>query len=123
MKKIIAFLLIISIAAMLTGCFDEPLYDVTYPKPVVVEPDEDTAYNINGYKDTKVTSSTTENVSSDDTSSSISNAKYVGNKNSKKLHTAECSYAKRINDENIILFENLEDAKSKGYVSCSRCLG
>lgn len=105
---------------MCCGCDGGPLYDVHYPKPVVVEPDQDTRYTINGYKDTSVTSSKP----SDETTSSDaqdSNEKIIGNRNTKKLHKLECSYVKNLKEENVDIFESLEDALLNGYTQCSRC--
>lgn len=127
MKRFLLLIFVIATFCTLCGCFDEPLYDVHYPKPVIVEPDEETAYNVNGYKDTTVTYSEIDDSSSSSDSSSntsrIYNGKFVGNKNSKKLHTTECSYAKKLKEENVVIFESLDDATLNGYECCSRCLG
>lgn len=120
MRKFLLLLSIISAIIMCCGCDGGPLYDVHYPKPVVVEPDQDTRYTINGYKDTSVTSSKP----SDETTSSDaqdSNEKIIGNRNTKKLHKLECSYVKNLKEENVDIFESLEDALLNGYTQCSRC--
>lgn len=114
MTKICTLLLIFICAVSLVGCDGGPLYDVQYAKPVVVEPDENTAYTINGYKDITVSDDTASNNESEE-------VKFIGNKNSKKLHTAICSYVKNLNEENIEIFESLSDAKTRGYSECSRC--
>lgn len=126
MKKILMIFLILIFSVTFCGCFDEPLYDVNYPKPVIVEPDEDTAYTVNGYKDTTVTTSsdfseTASSVSSNNSSTQY-NGRYIGNKNSKKLHTTNCSYAKKLKEENIVIFETVNDAQAQGYECCSKCL-
>lgn len=128
MKRILLLILIMTTLCTLSGCFDEPLYDVHYPKPVIVEPNEETAYNVNGYKDTTVTyseisESSSSLESSGNSTSGIYNGRFVGNKNSKKLHTTECSYAKKLKDENVVIFESIDEATLNGYVCCSRCLG
>ena len=120
MRKFLLLLSIISAIIMCCGCDGGPLYDVHYPKPVVVEPDQDTRYTINGYKDTSVTSSKP----SDETTSSDaqdSNEKIIGNRNTKKLHKLKCSYVKNLKEENADIFESLEDALLNGYTQCSRC--
>ena len=110
---------------LLCGCTNEALYDVSYPKPVVVLPDENTAYTINGYKDTTV--STQSQNSSSSTNSSIVNSayngKYIGNTNTKKLHKISCSYIKNTSEENIEIFDNVNSAINNGYSVCKRCIG
>ena len=44
---------------------------------------------------------------------------FVGSKNSKKYHYCSCSYAKSINPENLICFNNTEEAEEKGYAQSS----
>ena len=120
MRKFLLLLSIISAIIMCCGCDGGPLYDVHYPKPVVVEPDQDTRYTINGYKDTSVTSSKP----SDETTSSDaqdSNEKIIGNRNTKKLHKLECSSVKNLKEESADIFESSEDALLNGYTQCSRC--
>ena len=46
---------------------------------------------------------------------------FVGSINSNKYHLPDCTWAKRINEENLIWFESAEDAKSKGYIPAN-CL-
>ena len=48
---------------------------------------------------------------------------FVGSKNSNKYHLPGCRYAKRIKPENIVCFSSAEDAKNKGYVPASCCVG
>jgi len=40
---------------------------------------------------------------------------FVGSKNSDMYHYCSCSYAKSINPENLICFNNTEEAEEKGY--------
>ena len=47
---------------------------------------------------------------------------YVASKNSKIFHIIDCSSAKKIKEENIIIFEDYEDASTNGYTPCSKCL-
>jgi micrococcal nuclease len=47
---------------------------------------------------------------------------FVGSSKSNKYHKPSCVSAKRINAANLITFKTAEDAVSKGYSPCSRCL-
>ena len=44
--------------------------------------------------------------------------KFVGSINSNKYHWPDCSFAKRIAEENQIWFSSEEEAKSAGYIRC-----
>lgn len=46
---------------------------------------------------------------------------YIGNSNSKKFHTPDCSSAKKLKDENRVSFKSREEAVSEGYKPCGRC--
>ena len=46
---------------------------------------------------------------------------YIGNSNSKKFHTPDCSYAKKLKDENKVSFKTRDEAVNEGYKSCGRC--
>ena len=46
---------------------------------------------------------------------------YVGNKYSKKFHSADCSYAKKISEDNRVRFASRNDAIYQGYVPCRVC--
>lgn len=47
----------------------------------------------------------------------------VVNKNSKKIHSSTCSYAKNMKEENkaVISSDELQDYLDKGYTICTRC--
>ena len=47
--------------------------------------------------------------------------KYLGHKNSKKLHYPDCRWGKRIKPENQVWFNSREEAIEKGYVPCKVC--
>lgn len=51
------------------------------------------------------------------------NDMFVGSIKSNKYHLPDCSWAKRIKEENVIWFESVEDAKEKGYIPASCCVG
>ncbi len=131
MKKVFALILITNII-LFCGCTDKTLYDVNYPKPVVIQPDEKTAYTINGYKDTTLSSEIQSSSSSayDNSAYEGSNntnstyiGKYLGNINTKKFHKTTCSYIKKTDEANIKIFEDLNAALLDGYSSCKRCIG
>ena len=46
---------------------------------------------------------------------------YIGNKNSKKFHRADCSGAKDMSDKNKVVFETKEEAIKEGYSECKTC--
>ena len=46
---------------------------------------------------------------------------YIGNSNSKKFHTPDCLYAKKLKDENRVSFKSREEAVSEGYAPCGKC--
>ncbi len=46
---------------------------------------------------------------------------YVANKNSELFHHKDCKSVKRINRENIIMFESMEDAKARFFRPCRMC--
>jgi len=54
-------------------------------------------------------------------SNSGSSANYIGNRNSKKFHYADCRYVGEMNPENKVPFATREAAISAGYVPCKVC--
>lgn len=46
---------------------------------------------------------------------------YIGNSNSKKFHTPDCSSAKKLKDENKVSFKTRDEAVNEGYKPCGRC--
>lgn len=50
-----------------------------------------------------------------------SSAPYIGNKNSKKLHYADCSSVDDMKAKNKVEWYSREDAIDAGYVPCKRC--
>ncbi len=53
--------------------------------------------------------------------STANDALFVASKNGTKVYPTECSYAKRIKDENKIFFNNLKEAHELGYEESIRC--
>ena len=45
----------------------------------------------------------------------------VSSKESNIYHKSDCRYIKRIKEENIVIFEDPEDAESNGYIPCKHC--
>ena len=124
MKKLLLLFTLVLIFAILCSCESKPLYDVNYPKPVIVEPDEDTAYNINGYKDTTFSAPITSQIqdTTEHTPSTVYQGKYIGNINSKKFHKSDCTYVKNMKEENAVIFESYNAAINNGYKRCTKCL-
>jgi len=50
-----------------------------------------------------------------------SNAPYIGNKNSKKLHYADCPSVDDMKDKNKVEFYTRDEAINQGYNPCGRC--
>ena len=48
-------------------------------------------------------------------------ARYIGNKNSKKLHIETCSSLPK--EENRVIFDSYDEAIEEGYTPCSSCMG
>jgi hypothetical protein len=46
---------------------------------------------------------------------------YVGSKTSKKYHNCDCTWAKKISQQNLACFKDIEEAESSGYVPCKVC--
>ena len=116
MKKYFIILFVSAVSLFLCSC--ELKLTKDYPKPVIILPDDEAANTVNGYKTEKPITESYDATSSDDEMVKI---KYIGNKNSKKYHTATCRYAKNLKEENMVIFETLEQATLSGYIPCSIC--
>lgn len=82
----------------------------------------------NGYRNPEF--SVSENSSSSSTSKHENSSssptlhdRYIASKNSNRYHISSCSSAKKIKEENIIIFEDVNEASANGYTPCSICLG
>jgi competence protein ComEC len=51
----------------------------------------------------------------------VANAHFVGSKNSDKYHNPDCSQAKKISPQNLVVFEDAEAAAKAGYIPCKVC--
>ncbi len=139
MKKLLICLVLIPII-LLCGCgSSEQIVNSNFSISLPTNSTEETA---NGYKNpdstssTKTSSKTTETSSKSTTTSSKSSSnnkenssnsptltsKYFGSKNSNVFHIPDCSSAKKIKEENLIIFENVTEAENRGYRPCARCL-
>ncbi len=49
------------------------------------------------------------------------NCMFVASRNSKKYHTKDCKYGKKIKAANLVCFKNIEEAKNKGYQPAGGC--
>jgi methylphosphotriester-DNA--protein-cysteine methyltransferase len=49
------------------------------------------------------------------------NAHFVGSKNSDKYHDPSCEWAQKISPQNLVAFEDAEEAAVAGYVPCKVC--
>ncbi len=84
---------------------------------VVKYPDKTTAQTVNGYKEMPKQTDTSE---SKDITSSDTIVYYV-NAKSKKIHLPECTYAKKLSEENVLLETDYEALISYGYEPCKVC--
>jgi uncharacterized membrane protein YhiD involved in acid resistance len=46
---------------------------------------------------------------------------FVASRNSKKYHTKDCKYGKKIKAANLVCFKSIEEAKDKGYEPAGGC--
>ena len=44
---------------------------------------------------------------------------FIGNKSSMKVHVTNCPYAKRVNGDNRVIFDTINDAIREKYIRCS----
>ncbi len=138
MRKI-AFILLVALIflSILMGC-DDSFYTITYPEPVIVHPDNETANTINGYRekfpvtseaasedklsetsDTKPSSS--ESGLSEYSGSVDENTLYYANKTTKKFHLKTCRYAKNMDKNKLLVIGNYSEAVNMGYSPCKVC--
>ena len=116
MRKItiLLFLLI-----TLSGCqkyeYIPPSYDV------VKYPDKTTASTVNGYKENSSSTASSVNDNSTAEREHTQNQIYYVNIKSKKIHLPECTYAKKLKEENVSLETDLEALLSNGYEACKVC--
>ena len=61
------------------------------------------------------------NIQPDDPLRRAESARYLANRNSELFHEPTCKSVKRINTENIIAFNSLEQALSRGFKPCRAC--
>ena len=48
-------------------------------------------------------------------------AAFIGNKSSMTYHMAVCPIAAKINEENVVKFNSLEEAEKAGFKACGKC--
>lgn len=121
MKKILLLFMLL-IFTVLTGCNNDNVISTSEPSvTIVVEPNNITSNNLNGYKDLSAKPSNHNKKDNNTSSTNPSNAQYIGNKNSKKFHISNCTYAQKMKNENAIYFNARADATSNGYTPCSKC--
>jgi methylphosphotriester-DNA--protein-cysteine methyltransferase len=46
---------------------------------------------------------------------------FVGNKSTKKFHTMQCEWGKKISPKNRVVFHSVAEAEKAGYVACKVC--
>lgn len=106
----------------------EVFYDEKKPEDLlpILEVTSTTEESTEIYSDNSTTTTTTTKVT--ESTKNNSNAKtYVINRNSKKIHTKDCSFVNRISEDNkqIVQLTNdeLSEYKNSGYILCSSCGG
>ena len=117
MSKIYSIFIILMIITLFCGCSGKT--EKQYPKPVIVMPNEETHYSINGYKE-KADDIVSSETHSDDIS--VLKTAYIGNKSSKKYHLPDCIYAADMKEENKRLFDEATDPEDFGFIKCKQCL-
>ena len=100
------------------------------PSPVADTPVADSTPTGGEISNNNGTTSDTDIPSTGDTPRSDSNilhatdvpeGSYIGNKNSEKYHRFDCEYGAKVQDNNLIVFDSLEDAINSGYKPCGAC--
>ena len=125
------FLILLALMFVITLCgcdINEQDVNSNFAISLPTVSSEETA---NGYKNPTSTSSnkTTTSTNASNVTSNVNSStspslsqKYFGSKNSTVYHIPDCSSAKKIKEENLIIFESISEAVSEGYRPCSRCL-
>lgn len=103
------------ILIFLTGCLQTKnnIDTVDHSITIVIPPDNETSYNINGYKDTTQIA--------DEGLYDYYDGIFFGNKNTKKYHKETCRYAKSMDESKMVFFDSSNEAKLMGYSPCSVC--
>lgn len=90
-------------------------------KPLIIE--KTTNVQESGNDPSQAQNSAAEAIKAPTTSNSVpQECAFVGSQNSTKYHLPTCQWAKRIKPENMVCFKSEEEAKSRGYTSCSTCV-
>jgi len=50
-----------------------------------------------------------------------SGSMFAGSKTSKKYHNCDCTWAKKISQQNLVCFKSIEEAQNNGYIPCKVC--
>lgn len=83
---------------------------------VVTNQDSQSGLNL----DFESANNSSDNVNIDNSTSQLE-ATYVGNKNSKIFHLADCSSAEKMSEENKVYFNSRDDAVKEDYTPCKSC--
>ena len=122
MRRIFMLLIILSLI-LVCGCSNDDINSDN--KSIVSLPTNHTELTANGYRNPALAVSSNSSSNSSILSSTTQTDEpktYVASKNSKTFHLITCSSAKRIKEENIIIFIDYEEASLNGYSPCSFCL-
>lgn len=125
MRRLFILILTVLLMFVISAC-DDSFYTITYPEPVIVHPDAETAHTINGYRDKvpSVNNSSEENSSFTESPQDNTTDEYIiyhGNKSTKKFHLQSCRYAKNMDKEKLIVFDSYDIAINMGYYPCKVC--
>ncbi len=113
-KRILVLLLLINLFLLVSCSAKEEFTPPDYP--VVVYPDDAAKRTLDGYRKTE-----SEKKQEEKTEEKVAAEIYYGNKNSKKFHIPECTYAKKMNESSIILEKQRDNLINQGYSPCSKC--
>ncbi len=123
MRKTLFTIILMLSVCMFSGC-DESFYTITYPEPVIVHPDNETAHTINGYRERfPTTSGSSSDITSSEENSSMKEEYiiYHANTSTKKFHLQSCRYAKKMDKEKLLVFDDYDEAINMGYSPCKIC--
>ena len=109
--------ILISVLILLCLCSCSKNEYIPSVQEVVKYPDKSTELTVNGYKEQNKQTYSNASESPKNSEPII----YYVNEKSKKFHLPECTYAKKLNEENASLETDYEALISYGYEPCKVC--
>lgn len=127
MKKLLCLLLSFVILLSLSACgspkkSDEGSVPSSVDGIVIKQPTDN---SVNGYRVSISQNESVPNFTDTQSKPQVSNEPsgmlYYANTNSKKFHLADCTWAKKIGNNNLFISESRDEMTEKGYEPCQKC--